>query len=107
MGVVRATSTELLKRLEPDEVTQRVVRIPPAATLFPPPDRLFDVWHDGLPWASKIRAEPCTCGRPPGPHRHRFLEGGELHAGLRWRVGAELRFRRDGGRIVVTGDLEG
>jgi len=107
VSVLRATSNELIKRLGRDEVVQRVVRIPPRATLFPSADVLFDVWHDGRPWGAKIRSEPCLCGRPPRPHRHRYLEGGELHAGLRWAVGAELRFRRRGDRIVVTGDLEG
>jgi hypothetical protein len=107
MTVIRATRIELYKRLSRDEVVQRVVRIPPRARLFPEPDLLFDIWHRGLPWGSKIRSEPCTCGRPPAPHRHRYLEGGELHAGLVWRVGAELRFVLEDDRIVLTGDVEG
>ena len=97
---------ELHKRLDLDEVQQRVVRIPPRASFFPGAGVLFDVWHSGLPWGSKLRSEPCTCGRPPLRHRHRYLEGGELHAGLRWQVGAELRFRLEDGRIVLTGDVE-
>ncbi len=92
--------------LSASDVQQRVIRLPRAAFL-PPPDVLFDLWHDGVPWASKIRSEPCTCGRPGRPHRHRYLEGGEVHAGLDWRVGAELRFSWIEGRIVVGGDLEG
>ena len=107
MTLLRANRIELHIRLSRSEVAQRVVRLSPRATFFPPPDVLFDIWHEGRPWASKIRSEPCMCGRPPGPHRHRYLEGGELHAGLRWSVGAELRFRKEGDRIVVSGEVEG
>lgn len=106
MAVRAADRTRLHKTLARDEVVQRVIRLPPAARLFPAPDLLFDVWHQGLPWAAKIRSEPCSCGRPPAPHRHRYLEGGELHAGLRWAVGAELVFEVVGGRIEVSGDLD-
>jgi hypothetical protein len=104
--VLRRTRTELIKSLSRDEVQQKVIRLP-RADFLPEPDLLFDVWHDGVPWASKIRSEPCTCGRPPGPHRHQYIEGGELHAGLRWAIGARLKFRAVGDRIEVSGDLDG
>ena len=84
-----------------------MIRIPSRSRLFPEVNLLFDVWHDGVPWGVKIRSEPCTCGRPAGGHRHRYIEGGELHAGLTWALGSELRFTRIGTRIVVSGDLEG
>lgn len=97
----------LLKQLDASEVQQRVIRLPIHSPLFPEPDLLFDLWHEGRPWASKLRLEFCSCGQPPSPHRHCYLEGAELHAGLHWTVGAELRFELDGlGRICVTGDLE-
>ena len=102
-----ANRIELRKHLTADEVVQRVVRIPPRASFFPEADVLFDIWHEGVPWGSKIRSEPCFCGRPPAAHRPRYIEGGELHAGLSWRVGAALRFHVEGDRIVVAGDLEG
>ena len=105
MPLLRRTKTELIKALSRDEVQQHVIRLPTAAFL-PPADLLFDVWHDGVPWAAKIRSEPCSCPRPPGPHRHRYIEGGELHAGLHWRVGSRLRFRWLDGRVVVDGDLQ-
>jgi len=96
----------LVRHLTPGEIQQRVIRIPADSRLFPSPDTLFDLWHQGLPWAARIRSEHCSCGRPPGDHRHRYLEGAELHAGLRWEIGAELRFERDSrGRIKVDGDL--
>lgn len=105
MPLIRRSRTELVKALSRDEVQQRVIRLP-NADFLPEPDVLFDLWHDGVPWGAKIRSEPCDCGRPPGPHRHRYVEGGELHAGLDWRVGARLRFRRVDGRVLVDGDLD-
>jgi len=88
-------------------VRQRVVRLGARAAGFPPPGELFDLWHRGVPWAAVVRSEPCDCGRPRRPHRHRYLECGELHAGLRWEEGACLRLRAlaDGG-VEVDGDLE-
>ncbi len=101
-----ARRTQATTTLSASDLQQRVIRVPRAA-FFPPPDRLFDLWHQGRCWAAKIRSEPCTCGRPGRPHRHRYIEGGELHAGLDWRVGAQLSFRVEGDRIVVDGDLQG
>ncbi|MBN92788.1 MAG: hypothetical protein CL928_01795 [Deltaproteobacteria bacterium] len=101
-----ATAT-LVRQLTADEVQQRVIRIPSGASgLFPKPNQLFDLWHEGQPWAARVRSEHCTCGRPPREHRHLYLEGAELHAGLRWQVGAELRFQgNEAGHIEVAGDL--
>ena len=102
-----ASSTSLHKRLSRDEVAQRVVRLSPRASFFPDPDQLFDIWHQGLPWAAKLRTESCTCSRPGGWHFHRYIECGELHAGLDWRVDAQLNFDVDAQRrIQVSGDLE-
>ena len=102
-----ASSRLLHKRLSHDEVRQRVIRISPRASFFPDAGQLFDVYYSNQAWAAKIRKESCTCSRPGGAHVHRYIECAELHAGLSWRVGAELRFAVDGqGRIQVSGDLE-
>jgi hypothetical protein len=107
MATQEANRRRLRKTLARDEVQQRIVRIPARAGLFPEPGVLFDLWNDGLPWAAKIRSEPCLCGRPAAPHRHRYVECGELHAGLHWRAGARLEFvRGDDDRIVVSGDVD-
>ena len=107
MPTLRSTQTEYLKSLSRQEVTQRVLRIGARARLFPPAGVLFDLWHQDQAWAAKLRSEPCTCHQPGGRHRHLYLEGGELHAGLRWEVGATLHFRRDtAGRLRVEGDLD-
>jgi hypothetical protein len=100
---------EYRKTLRPDEVTLRVVRVDARRSrgLLPEPGLLFDLWNGGHPWAAKIRSEPCTCGRPRGEHRHRYVECGELHAGLQWRAGASLRFFRGlDGRVHVDGDVD-
>lgn len=99
----RLSKTVHERTLGRDEVQQRVIRVD--ASWFPPADTLFDVWHEGLPWGARIRSEPCACGRPQAPHRHAYIEGGELHAGLDWRVGATLRFVKRDERIEVDGDL--
>ncbi|MEE2828344.1 MAG: hypothetical protein VX498_04070 [Myxococcota bacterium] len=107
MATLESNGKFFRKTLSEDEVTQRVIRLESRARLFPGPGILFDLWLDDLPWASRIRSEPCTCPRPGGTHRHRYLEGGELHAGLRWKVGAELCFERlEDGRIQVSGDID-
>lgn len=105
MGTRNANSREVEKALSRQEVAQRVIRLPWRASFMPQPGMLFDVWHDGQPWAARVRSEPCCCPHPGGWHRHRYVECGELHAGLRWEVGARIVFRMDGGRIVVSGDL--
>jgi len=88
-------------------VAQRVLCIDGLTGLFPAPGEPFDLWHEGLAWASKVRREPCVCTQQPAPHCHHYLEGGEIHAGMRWEIGAQLHFRRDeGGRILVWGDLD-
>lgn len=90
-----------------DQLVQRVICVDEAASILPPPGQPFDLWHEGVPWASKVRAEPCCCDALPGRHEHRFLEGGEVHAGLHWRLGAQLHFRRDEqGRLHIWGDLD-
>jgi len=102
----RATCQLLHKRLSRQEVAQRVIRLAPRATFFPEPGQLFDIWHQGLAWAAKIRIESCTCPHPGKLHSHRYIESGELHAGLRWQSGAALNFDlSDNDRIVVSGDL--
>ena len=102
-----SVSSKLLhKQLSRDEVQHRVIRLTPRASFFPKAGELFDIWHDGIPWAAKMRAESCTCSRPGGVHVHRYIECGELHAGLAWRVGAKLHFALDEEeRIQVSGDL--
>lgn len=107
MSPSTASSRLLHKRLSYDEVKQRVIRLSPRANFFPEAGQLFDVWYCDQPWAAKIRREPCTCSRPGGAHVHRYIECGELHAGLSWHFGAELRFALDEqDRIQVSGDLE-
>jgi hypothetical protein len=102
----RATTQLLHKRLSRLEVTERVIRLHPRARFFPAPGQLFDLWHLGLPWGAKIRSETCTCPHPGGVHQHRYIESGELHAGLRWQAGASLNFDVDErNRIQVSGDL--
>ena len=94
-------------KLSSDSIVQRVIRIPSHIRIFPEPDLLFDLWHDGIPWASRIRRESCTCSRPGGQHSHRYIEAAELHAGIAWQPGTELRFIRSAnGRIVVGGDVQ-
>lgn len=89
-----------------DEVRQLVIRLSPRARFFPEAEQLFDIWHQDVPWAAKVRRESCDCSRPPGPHFHRYIECGELYAGLSWRVGALLHFDLDDQRrIQVSGDL--
>ncbi len=95
------SSGAVVARLSRSDVQQRVIRVPRAP--FLPEDVLFDVWHDGVPWGVKIRSEPCECGRPPQPHRHRYIEGGELHVGVEWVVGAEITFVERRGRVEVEG----
>lgn len=108
MATRHSDSRHFSKTLESHEVSQRVIRIEARATIFPDPGVPFDLWHEGTPWASRIRRESCFCGRPPGAHSHRYLDGGELHAGLRWEVGSELIFELvEGERIEVSGDLSG
>ncbi len=103
----RASARRLHKRMSHDEVSQRVIRLSPRASFFPEAGQLFDIWHLGLPWAAKMRKESCRCSRPGGSHFHRYIECGELHAGLSWQVGAKLHFDLDERRrIQVSGDLE-
>jgi hypothetical protein len=63
------------------------------------------LWHEGIPWASRVRAEPCPCDRSPGPHTHHYLEGGEIHAGVRWTPGSTLQFTLIQQQLHVDGDL--
>ena len=40
-------------------------------------------------------------------HSHRYIESGELHAGLHWQRGAALNFELgEDARIRVSGDLD-
>ncbi len=103
----RATSRLLHKRLSRLEVAERVLRLHPRASFFPAPGLLFDLWNEGSPWAAKVRHETCTCPHPGKVHVHRYIESGELHAGICWQQGARLHFDLDEhDRIQVSGDLE-
>ena len=105
-------SPDLIERsfctiLSADEVAQRVVRVTDDVSLFPEPGVPFDLWHNGIPWASRIRSEACPGPQPSQRHYEHYLEGGELHAGLRWEEGARLKFdRRADGQIELSGDVE-
>ena len=95
-------------------MTQRILRVDPvwfgdAADPSRPFSHL-DVWHDGVPWACRLRWEPRPCAQRADPRGAELpvdwlIEGGELFAGLRWESGSELRFWRDGDRVCVGGDL--
>jgi len=93
------------KRLTADDLAQRVLCIDGLAHLFPDPGQHFDLWHGGIPWASRVRAEPCQCSLKSGLHTHLYLEGGEIHAGLSWSVDSLLHFDLDAEQLVVSGDL--
>lgn len=94
--------------LTENDITQRVICADSLVDLLPSPGETFDLWHEGMPWASKLRREPCTCQQLPTSHEHFYLEGGEIHAGLRWETGAVLHVEQDeDGRLTVSGSLEG
>lgn len=96
-----------IKAITADEIEQRILCIDGLVHLFPDPGQHFDLWHEGIPWASRVRAEPCLCDKSPGLHTHHYLEGGEIHAGLQWTVGSTLHFQLIQQQLQVAGDLKG
>lgn len=95
------------KLLTQDDVTQRVICVDEVLDILPPPGTCFDLWFGALPWASKVRREPCSCKEQVGLHSHCYLEGGEVHAGLTWEVGAALHFESvEPGMIQLKGSVE-
>jgi len=101
-----AVSRSSSKQLTEEDVRQRVLRVDSIVALFPDQGVHFDLWHEGIPWASRVRREPCLCSQQPELHAHFYLEGGEIHAGLCWEIGSILHFELDDkDQLRVSGDL--
>jgi hypothetical protein len=94
-----------IKHITAEEIEQRVLCIDGLGHLFPEPGQHFDLWHEGIPWASRVRAEPCPCDKSPELHTHHYLEGGEIHAGFQWTLGSTLHFTLVQQQLHVDGDL--
>jgi len=103
-----AASSKLsgIKHVTADEIEQRVLCVDKLIHLFPKPGEHFDLWHQGIPWASRVRAEPCPCDENPKVHTHHYLEGGEIHAGFQWTIGSILHFTLIEQQLHVDGDIE-